>query len=132
MSSIFVDNFLKISVCGNYYLLTGTKQFITNAGYADVFIVYAKVDGEKFTTFIVDKDTHGLSLGPEEHKMGIKGSKVLDAIDRIGTHELSVEQVRAYLIPVNEPVKIHPKIDIPVAKPQFEKYDALVNREVAL
>lgn len=58
--------------------------------------------------------------------------KVMSAINRIGTHELSVEQVRAYLIPVNEPVKIHPKIDIPVAKPQFEKYDALVNREVAL
>lgn len=54
--------------------------------------------------------------------------KVMEAISRIGNHELSVEQVRAYLIPVNAPVIIHPKIDIQVAKPQFEKYDALMNR----
>jgi hypothetical protein len=58
--------------------------------------------------------------------------KVLGAINCIRTPKLSVEQVRAYLIPVNEPVKIDPKIDIPVAKPQIEKYDALVNRSVAL
>lgn len=59
--------------------------------------------------------------------------KVMEAISRIGNHELSVEQVRAYLIPVaNESAKIHPLIDIPVAKPQFEKYDVLVNRGVAL
>jgi len=60
-------------------------------------------------------------------------AKVLEAISRIGNQELSVEQVRAYLIPVaNEPAKIHPAIEIPVAKPQIEKYDALVCREVAL
>lgn len=58
--------------------------------------------------------------------------KVISAIDRIKTPELSLEQVRAYLIPVNEPVKIYPKTDIQVAKPQFEKYDALVNKGVAL
>ena len=58
--------------------------------------------------------------------------KVLDAIGHIRTFELSVEQVRAYLIPVNDPLKIYPKLDIPVIKPQFEKYDALVNRGAAL
>lgn len=59
---------------GNYYILNGNKQFITNAGMADVFIVFAKVDGDKFTAFIVDRDSEGLSIGPEEKKMGIKGS----------------------------------------------------------
>jgi alkylation response protein AidB-like acyl-CoA dehydrogenase len=59
---------------GTHYILNGTKQFITNAGFADVFIVYAKVDGEKFTAFIVEKEFPGVSTGPEEKKMGIKGS----------------------------------------------------------
>lgn len=59
---------------GTHYLLNGTKQFITNAGFADTFIVYAKIDGKLFTAFMVEKDYPGLSLGPEEHKMGIKGS----------------------------------------------------------
>ena len=63
-----------LSADGTYYTLNGTKQFITNAGMADVFIVYAKVDGDKFTAFIVDGDSKGLSTGPEEKKMGIKGS----------------------------------------------------------
>lgn len=64
----------KLSEDGQHYLLNGTKQFITNAGFADVFVVYAKIDGDKFTAFIVDRDTPGFSLGPEEKKMGIKGS----------------------------------------------------------
>ncbi|MFD1469049.1 acyl-CoA dehydrogenase family protein [Hymenobacter caeli] len=59
---------------GTHYVLNGQKMWITNAGFADVFIVFAKIDGELFTGFIVDKDTPGLSLGNEEHKMGIKGS----------------------------------------------------------
>ncbi|MFS0861289.1 acyl-CoA dehydrogenase family protein [Fredinandcohnia sp. 179-A 10B2 NHS] len=59
---------------GSHYLLNGTKIFITNAQFSDTFIVYAKIDGEKFTAFIVEKDFPGLSLGPEENKMGIKGS----------------------------------------------------------
>src|SRR5699024_8243893 len=57
-----------------HYLLNGTKIYITNAQFSDTFIVYAKVDGEKFTAFVVEKDFLGLSLGPEEKKMGIKGS----------------------------------------------------------
>jgi alkylation response protein AidB-like acyl-CoA dehydrogenase len=56
------------------YRLTGTKQFITNAGFADLFTTYAKVDGDRFTGFLVERGTAGLEVGPEEHKMGIKGS----------------------------------------------------------
>ncbi|WP_216678860.1 acyl-CoA dehydrogenase family protein [Hymenobacter siberiensis] len=59
---------------GTHYVLNGQKMWITNAGFADVFIVFAQIDGDKFTGFIVDKDTPGLTLGNEEHKMGIKGS----------------------------------------------------------
>ena len=59
---------------GTHYVLNGQKMWITNAGFADVYIVFAKIDGDKFTGFIVDRDTPGLSLGNEEHKMGIKGS----------------------------------------------------------
>jgi alkylation response protein AidB-like acyl-CoA dehydrogenase len=57
-----------------HYILNGQKMWITNAGFADIFIVFAKIDGEQFTGFIVEKGTPGLSLGNEEHKMGIKGS----------------------------------------------------------
>jgi alkylation response protein AidB-like acyl-CoA dehydrogenase len=59
---------------GTHYVLNGQKMWITNAGFADVFIVFAQIDGDKFTGFIVEKSTPGLSLGNEEHKMGIKGS----------------------------------------------------------
>jgi alkylation response protein AidB-like acyl-CoA dehydrogenase len=59
---------------GEHYVLNGQKMWITNGGFADVFIVFAQVDGDKFTGFIVERDTPGLSLGNEEHKMGIKGS----------------------------------------------------------
>ena len=59
---------------GTHYVLNGQKMWITNAGFADVFIVFAQIDGDKFTGFIVDRNTPGLSLGNEEHKMGIKGS----------------------------------------------------------
>ncbi len=59
---------------GKSYILNGQKIWITNAGFADVFTVFAKVDGDKFSAFIVDRDTPGLSFGEEEHKMGIKGS----------------------------------------------------------
>ena len=59
---------------GDHYVLNGQKMWITNAGFADVFIVFAQVDGDKFTGFIVEKGTPGLSLGQEEHKMGIKGA----------------------------------------------------------
>lgn len=63
-----------LNEAGTHYILNGQKMWITNAGFADVFIVFAQVDGDKFTGFIVEKDYPGLSLGHEEHKMGIKGS----------------------------------------------------------
>ncbi|MBM7867368.1 acyl-CoA dehydrogenase [Heliobacterium gestii] len=69
-----------LSEDGRHYRLNGTKQYITNAGFADVFVIYAKVDGDKFTAFIVDRDTPGLSIGPEEKKMGIKGSSTCPVI----------------------------------------------------
>ncbi|AYA38306.1 acyl-CoA dehydrogenase [Hymenobacter oligotrophus] len=59
---------------GSGYVLNGQKMWITNAGFADVFIVFAQVDGDKFTGFIVERGTPGLTFGNEEHKMGIKGS----------------------------------------------------------
>lgn len=64
---------------GTHYILNGTKQFITNAGFADVFLVYAKVEG-KLTNFIVEREMPGVSFGPEEKKMGIKGSSTRQVI----------------------------------------------------
>jgi alkylation response protein AidB-like acyl-CoA dehydrogenase len=63
-----------LSPDGQYYVLNGSKLYITNAAFADVFVVFAKVDGDKFTGFIVEKGTPGFTVGPEEHKMGIRGS----------------------------------------------------------
>lgn len=63
-----------LSEDGTKYLLNGQKIWITNAGFADIFTVFAKLDGDKFTAFIVEKGAPGLTVGPEEHKMGIKGS----------------------------------------------------------
>ena len=64
----------KLTDDGKYYVLNGQKSWITNSGFADVFTVFAKIDGDKFTAFIVEKGTPGFTLGAEEHKMGIKGS----------------------------------------------------------
>jgi alkylation response protein AidB-like acyl-CoA dehydrogenase len=66
-----------LSADSKYYLLNGQKCWITNGGFADIYTVFAKVDGEKFTAFIVEKDFEGFSRGPEEHKMGIKGSSTI-------------------------------------------------------
>lgn len=63
-----------LNEAGTHYVLNGEKMWITNAAFADVFIVYAKVDGEHFTAFIVERDYPGVSTGPEEDKMGIKSS----------------------------------------------------------
>ena len=63
-----------LSADGKHYLLTGQKMWITNAGFADLFIVFAKVDGEKFTAFIIERTFPGFSVAPEEHKMGLNGS----------------------------------------------------------
>ena len=63
----------RLSADGTHYVLNGEKMFITNGGFADIFIVFAKVDGDKFSAFIVEKQD-GVAPGAEEHKMGIKGS----------------------------------------------------------
>jgi alkylation response protein AidB-like acyl-CoA dehydrogenase len=63
-----------LSADGSHYLINGQKMWISNSGFADVFIVFAKIDGEKFTGFIVDARSKGISLGEEEDKLGIKGS----------------------------------------------------------
>lgn len=70
----------KLSPDGKYYILNGTKQFITNAGFADVIVTYAKVDGDKFTAFILERNFPGVSIGPEEKKMGLKGSSTCPVI----------------------------------------------------
>jgi alkylation response protein AidB-like acyl-CoA dehydrogenase len=63
-----------LSPDGKNWILNGQKMWITNGGFADVYIVFAKVDGEKFSCFIVERGTPGFSAGPEEKKMGIRGS----------------------------------------------------------
>ncbi|WP_335869022.1 acyl-CoA dehydrogenase family protein [Bacillus sp. 2205SS5-2] len=65
---------------GTHYLLNGTKIYITNAAFSHTFIVYAKVDGQHFSAFIVERNFPGLSIGPEEKKMGIKGSSTCSVL----------------------------------------------------
>jgi len=65
----------KLSEDGKHYIINGQKMWITNGGFADIFIVFAKIDDDKnLTAFIVEKDFGGITMNPEEHKMGIKGS----------------------------------------------------------
>ena len=63
-----------LSPDGKHYILNGSKMWVTNGGIADVYVVFAKVDGEKFTAFVVERGFPGVSAGAEEHKMGIRGS----------------------------------------------------------
>ena len=67
----------RLSEDGKHYLLNGQKCWITNGGFADVYTVFAKVDGDKFTGFIIERGFEGFTQGPEEHKMGIKGSSTV-------------------------------------------------------
>ena len=69
-----------LSADGKHYLLNGEKMWITNAGFADLFIVFAKVNGEHFTAFIVERNFPGFAVGAEEHKMGIRGSSTCPLI----------------------------------------------------
>ena len=70
----------ELSADGKHYILNGEKMWITNAGFADLFTVFAKVNGEKFTAFLVEKTFPGFSIGGEEHKMGIRGSSTCPLI----------------------------------------------------
>ena len=69
-----------LSEDGSHYVLNGTKQYITNGGFAQLFTVFAKIDKEHFTAFLLERDFEGLSIGPEEKKMGIKGSSTTPVI----------------------------------------------------
>ena len=70
----------ELSPDGTHYILNGEKMWITNAGFADLFTVFAKIDSEKFTAFLVEKSFPGFSIGAEEHKMGIRGSSTCPII----------------------------------------------------
>jgi alkylation response protein AidB-like acyl-CoA dehydrogenase len=70
----------KLSKDGKHYILNGEKMWITNAGFADLFTVFAKIDGEKFSAFLVERTYPGFSVGAEEHKMGIRGSSTCPII----------------------------------------------------
>ncbi len=69
-----------LSADGKHYVLNGEKMWITNSGFADVFTVFAKIDGEKFSAFLIDRGTPGFSVGAEEHKLGIRGSSTCPLI----------------------------------------------------
>ncbi len=78
----------KLSADGKYYLLNGQKCWITNGGFADVYRSFAKIDGDKFSAFIVERGFEGFTQGPEEHKMGIKGSRPYNFISRTARSRL--------------------------------------------
>ena len=69
-----------LSPDGQHYILNGEKMWITNGGFADLYTVFAKVDGEKFTAFLIERDTPGFAVGAEEHKLGIRGSSTCPLI----------------------------------------------------
>jgi butyryl-CoA dehydrogenase len=69
-----------LSEDGQYYVLNGEKMWITNSGFADVFTVFAKIEGEKFSAFVIERGTPGFSIGKEEHKLGIRGSSTCPLI----------------------------------------------------
>jgi butyryl-CoA dehydrogenase len=93
-----------LSPDGKHYLLNGEKMWITNAGFADLFTVFAKIDGEKFSAFLVEKDFPGFSVGAEEHKMGIRGSSTCPIIlneCRVPVENLLGEAGKGHLIAFN-------------------------------
>ncbi len=65
---------------GKHYVLNGEKMWISNCGFADLYTVFAKIDGEKFSAFLIERTTPGLSIGAEEHKLGIRGSSTCPLI----------------------------------------------------
>jgi alkylation response protein AidB-like acyl-CoA dehydrogenase len=93
-----------LSPDGKYYILNGQKQFITNAGIADTFVTYAKVDGEKFTSFIVERTFKGVSVDEEENKMGMKGSSTRSVIFedvKVPKENLIGEVGRGHIVALN-------------------------------
>src|SRR5690348_13390822 len=78
--SLNVRTRAELSADGKHYILNGEKMWITNAGFADLFTVFAKVNGEKFTAFLIERNFPGFAVGAEEHKMGIRGSSTCPLI----------------------------------------------------
>jgi len=78
--SLNVRTRAELSADGKHYILNGEKMWITNAGFADLFTVFAKVNGEKFTAFLIERHFPGFAVGAEEHKMGIRGSSTCQLI----------------------------------------------------
>ncbi|GAA0439324.1 acyl-CoA dehydrogenase family protein [Virgibacillus salarius] len=94
----------KLNEAGTHYILNGEKQWITNSAFADVFVVYAKIDGEHFSAFIVERDFPGVSTGPEEKKMGIKSSSTRTLIledAEVPVENLLGEKGRGHIIAFN-------------------------------
>ncbi|MBN6205458.1 acyl-CoA dehydrogenase family protein [Ralstonia pickettii] len=94
----------KLNEAGTHYILNGEKQWITNSAFADVFVVYAKIDGEHFSAFIVERDYPGVSTGAEEKKMGIKGSSTRTLIledAEVPVENLLGEKGRGHIIAFN-------------------------------
>ena len=93
-----------LSADGSYYTLNGEKMWITNCGIASFYTVFAKIDGEKFSAFLIERDTPGLTVGAEEHKLGIRGSStcplVLDGC-RIPASNLLGEAGKGHRIAFN-------------------------------
>ena len=93
-----------LSPDGKHYLLNGEKMWITNGGFADLFTVFARIDGEKFSAFLVEKDFPGFSIGAEEHKMGIRGSSTCPIIlndCKVPVENLLGEAGKGHLIAFN-------------------------------
>ncbi len=93
-----------LNEAGTHYLLNGEKQWITNSAFADVFIVYAKIDGEHFSAFIVEREYPGVSTGPEEKKMGIKSSSTRTLVledAEVPVENLLGEKGRGHIIAFN-------------------------------
>lgn len=93
-----------LNEAGTHYVLNGEKQWITNSDFADVFVVYAKINGEDFSAFIVEREFPGVSVGPEEKKMGIKSSSTRTLVlqdAEVPVENLLGEQGRGHIIAFN-------------------------------
>ena len=94
----------ELSEDGRHYVLTGQKMWISNGGWADLYTVFAKVDGERFTAFLVERSFDGVLPGPEEHKMGLRGSSTtplfLDGV-RVPVENVLGEVGRGHVIAFN-------------------------------
>ncbi|GEK33807.1 acyl-CoA dehydrogenase family protein [Kurthia sibirica] len=94
----------KLNEAGTHYVLNGEKQWITNSAFADVFVVYAKINGDQFSAFIVEREYPGVSTGPEEKKMGIKSSSTRTLIledAQVPVENLLGEAGRGHIIAFN-------------------------------